>query len=113
MAVVGDLRRLVHRRTYAVPDIFPDNGVTMTLHIGLDRRGNIQQPMPFFCVPDSFEEALSRHINEILGFRCDGSAGECRCAIPVKSVNVRSHIHTDDIALLEDRGPGIPWMISH
>ena len=74
----------------------------MALHIGLDCRGNIQQPMPFFCVPDSFEEALSRYINEILRLRRDGPAGECRRTVPMESVNVRSHIDADDVAFLQN-----------
>ena len=36
MAVIGDLRRLVHLGADTVADVFPDDGVAVTLHVLLD-----------------------------------------------------------------------------
>lgn len=45
MAVIGDLRRLVHLGADTVADVFPDDGVAVTLHVLLDGCRDIEQPV--------------------------------------------------------------------
>ena len=106
MAVIGDLRRLVHLGADTVADVFPDDGVAVTLHVLLDGCRDIEQPVALLGEPDPLKKALSGHVDQILRLRGDPAAGEGGRTVAVKPSNVRSHIHTDDIALLEDPGSG-------
>ena len=45
--IVGDFRVLVHLATDAMPAHLADNGVAMTLAVGLDRIGDIPYTFPF------------------------------------------------------------------
>ena len=102
MAVIGDLRRLVHLGADTVADVFPDDGVAVTFHILLDGCRDIEQPVALLGEPDPLKKALSGHVDQILRLRGDPAAGEGGRTVAVKPSNVRSHIHADDIALLQD-----------
>ena len=101
VAVVGDLRCLMHRLAHAVTDVFPDDGVPVAFHILLNGCGDIHQPVALLRVADPLEKALPGHIDQVLGFRRDVSAGEGSRTVSVKSSDIGSHIHADDVALLQ------------
>ena len=73
----------------------------MAFHISLDGRGDVKQPVAFLCELDSLEETLPGHIDQVLRLVRNLSASESRRAVPVESSDIRSHIHTDDVALLQ------------
>jgi hypothetical protein len=55
-----------------------------------------------FCEPDTLEEGLPGHVNELLRFGADAAAGIGCSAIAMKSLKVRAHVHRHDVPVFQD-----------
>ena len=107
------LRRLMHPGADTVTDELPDHRVAVALHIGLDGCGDILQPVALLRKGDPLEEAGSGHIDQVLGLRGDGPAGEGGRAVAVEPFDIRAHTSTLTISpSCKTRFPGMPWMTS-
>ena len=105
-AKVGYLRRLVEFGPHTVAHEVPHDGAAVCFHVLLHRVGDIIDPVAGAGELDALPEALFGHMDQMHGLVAHLSAGEGGGAVAVEAVQKGTHVHADDVALLQLPGTG-------
>ena len=104
--VVGDLRVLVHLPPDAVAHIVADHAVAVPFGVLLHGLGDVGDPIAHPAELESFEEALPRHLHQLLELRLHLPAEEGPGGVPVEPVQDGAEVAADDVAVSQDPLPG-------
>ena len=91
---------------HAVAHKVPDHGEAVGLHILLDRVGDVGHPVPARASLMPSQKLCWVTCDEPQGLVADLAAGEGGGAVAVEAVQIGSHVHADDVALLQLPGAG-------
>ena len=113
--VVGDLRVLVHLPADAVAHVIADHAVAVAFGMLLHRSGDVGDPIAHPAVPESFKEALPRHLHQLPHLRLHFSAEEGPGGVPVEPVQDGAEVTADDVAVLQDplAGDAVDHLVVH
>ena len=87
---------------YAMANIVPYHREAVFFHVLLHRMGDVGDTVTKTGELHPLPERLLRHGNEPCRLVADLSAGIGARAVPVDASDVGAHIHTDDVAFLEN-----------
>ena len=82
-------------------DILPDDAEAVGFHIGLHSGGDIRQAVALPGILDALEKALLRNTDQPHGLVGHLPAGVGTGAVAMKPSDKRTHVHADDVALLQ------------
>ena len=91
----------MHPPADAVTDILPDDAVAVALGVFLNGMGDIAEAISLPRELDALEEGLLGHADQIQGLVGHLPAGVGAGAVAVESADERTHVHADDVALLQ------------
>src|SRR3954449_3645962 len=108
LAVVGDLRLLVHRAAYSVADERAHDAQPGLLDGRLHGMRHVPQTLARRALLDGVEQRLLGHVEQLRGDRRDGTDGERPRGVGHPAVLDDADIDADDVAALELVGAGDP-----
>jgi hypothetical protein len=99
--IVGYLRLLMHRATYAVTTVVSHYRVTKRLDIGLYRIANIAKSIANLTHVNGLEQRLSGNVQQPLNGFADLPNWNCNCRVAHVSLQSRTAVYSDYIAFAQ------------